>query len=49
MTVTGSCQMLEAEGARVLVDCGAFQGSRALFALNRQPCGFEPSEVDAVL
>ncbi len=49
MTVTGSCHLLEAEGARVLVDCGAFQGSRALFDLNRRPFGFEPSEVDAVV
>ena len=49
MTVTGSCHLLEAEGARVLVDCGAFQGSRALFDLNRRPFGFEPSEIDAVV
>jgi metallo-beta-lactamase family protein len=49
MTVTGSCHLLEADGARVLVDCGAFQGSRALFDLNRRPFGFDPSTVDAVL
>jgi metallo-beta-lactamase family protein len=49
MTVTGSCHLLEAEGARVLVDCGAFQGSRALFALNREPLGFDAQGIDAVL
>ena len=49
MTVTGSCHLLEAAGARVLVDCGAFQGSRALFALNREPLAFEPVTIDAVL
>jgi len=49
MTVTGSCHLLEAAGARVLVDCGAFQGSRALFALNREPMAFEPVTIDAVL
>jgi metallo-beta-lactamase family protein len=49
MTVTGSCHLLEAGGARVLVDCGAFQGSRALFALNREPLAFDPPSVDAVL
>ena len=49
MTVTGSCHLVEAGGARILVDCGAFQGSRALFALNRQPFGFDPRDIDAVL
>lgn len=49
MTVTGSCHLLEAGGSRVLVDCGAFQGSRALFALNRAPFGFDPAAVGAVL
>lgn len=49
MTVTGSCHLLEAGGARVLVDCGAFQGSRALFALNRAPFGFDPPAIDALL
>lgn len=49
MTVTGSCHLLEAGGARVLVDCGAFQGSRALFALNRAPLAFDPERIDAVL
>ncbi len=49
MTVTGSCHLLEAGGARVLVDCGAFQGSRALFALNRERLAFDPPSVDAVL
>ena len=37
--MTGSCHLLEAEGARAPVDCGAFQGSRALFDLNRRPFG----------
>src|SRR5207342_2667449 len=36
-------------GVRVLVDCGAFQGSRDLVALNRAPLGFDPATVDAVL
>ncbi|MGD9570268.1 MAG: MBL fold metallo-hydrolase [Thermoleophilia bacterium] len=49
MTVTGSCHLLEAGDTRVLVDCGAFQGSRALFALNREPFGFDPAAVGAVL
>ncbi|HTI34788.1 MAG TPA: MBL fold metallo-hydrolase, partial [Miltoncostaea sp.] len=49
MTVTGSCHLLEGGGVRLLVDCGAFQGSRALFALNRDPLGFDAAAVDALL
>jgi hypothetical protein len=49
MTVTGSCHLLEGGGARLLVDCGAFQGSRALFALNRDPLGFDAAAVEALL
>lgn len=49
MTVTGSCHLLEADGARVLVDCGAFQGSDALYDLNRERFGFDPTSVDALL
>ena len=49
MTVTGSCHLLDAGGANVLVDCGAFQGSSALSALNREPFGFDVQAIDAVL
>jgi metallo-beta-lactamase family protein len=49
MTVTGSCHLLEAGGRRLLIDCGAFQGSRALFDLNRQKPGFDPASLDGVL
>ncbi len=49
MTVTGSCHLLEAGGRRLLIDCGAFQGSRALFDLNRQALGFDAAALDGVL
>ena len=49
MTVTGSCHLVEAGGRRLLVDCGAFQGSRALFDLNRRPLGFDAASLDAVV
>lgn len=49
MTVTGSCHLLDTGSARLLVDCGAFQGSRELFALNREPFGFDVGSIDAVL
>ena len=49
MTVTGSCHLLDTGDVNVLVDCGAFQGSRALGDLNREPFGFDARSVDAVL
>ena len=48
-TVTGSQFLLTTERARVLVDCGMFQGSPNESIRNRIPFGFEPSELDAVL
>ena len=48
-TVTGSCFEIAQGGSRVLVDCGLFQGPRALEALNYQPLAFDPARIDAVL
>jgi metallo-beta-lactamase family protein len=48
-TVTGSQFLLETSGARVLVDCGMFQGSPNETARNRLPFGYEPREIDALL
>jgi metallo-beta-lactamase family protein len=47
--VTGSCYLLECGHARVLVDCGFFQGSRELDEDNAEPFGFDPREVDYLL
>jgi len=47
--VTGSCAELRVSGARVLVDCGMFQGSKTLKALNYEDFPFHPASVDAVL
>ncbi len=47
-TVTGSSYLLEAGGARVLVDCGLFQGPR-MDERNRQPFAFDPASLTAVL
>jgi metallo-beta-lactamase family protein len=47
-TITGSRYLLEADDVRVLVDCGLFQGSRALRARNWQAMPVDPAEVDAV-
>ena len=48
-TVTGSCFEIEHGGKRLLVDCGMFQGSRSLEALNHQPFAFDPARIEAVL
>ncbi|NLI95087.1 MAG: MBL fold metallo-hydrolase, partial [Synergistaceae bacterium] len=46
--VTGSNYLLEADGRRILVDCGMFQG-RDEEKRNRAPFPFVPSGIDAVL
>ena len=48
-TVTGSSTLLETAGARILVDCGLFQGDEELELRNRRPFPFRPAEIDAVI
>lgn len=48
-TVTGSKTLVEAGNHRILVDCGLFQGLKALRARNRGPTPVEPSDLDAVV
>ncbi|HEY3395537.1 MAG TPA: MBL fold metallo-hydrolase [Lacipirellulaceae bacterium] len=48
-TVTGSKFLLEAGGARVLVDCGLFQGLKQLRELNWRPTPFDVKSLDAVV
>ena len=47
--VTGSGFLLEADGVRLLVDCGMFQGGREAEAKNRARFAFDPSTLDCVL
>lgn len=48
-TVTGSCFEIASGRRRLLVDCGLFQGSRSLEALNREPFKFNPKQLSCVL
>jgi metallo-beta-lactamase family protein len=48
-TVTGSKYLVEDSGARILVDCGLFQGFKHLRLRNRQPLPFDVSTLDAVV
>jgi metallo-beta-lactamase family protein len=48
-TVTGSKYLIETEQAKVLVDCGMFQGLKELRERNWQDPPFDPRALDAVL
>lgn len=48
-TVTGSRYLVEANGHRVLVDCGLFQGYKQLRERNWAPFPVEPASIDAVV
>lgn len=47
--VTGSCHLLITDKANVLLDCGQFQGGKALDRLNYREFPFEPSEIDCLV
>ena len=48
-TVTGSQYLLTTERARILIDCGMFQGSPNESIRNRIPFAYDPGEIDAML
>ncbi len=48
-TVTGSQYLLETGRARVLVDCGMFQGSPNEAMRNRVPLAYDPATIDVLL
>ena len=43
--VTGSCFLVEAANARLLVECGMVQGGREAPTRNRKPFEFDPASV----
>src|SRR3954452_12645152 len=48
-TVTGSQYLLDTGRAKVIIDCGMFQGPPEERIRNQGPFGYEPAEVDAML
>jgi metallo-beta-lactamase family protein len=48
-TVTGSKYLIEANGKRLLVDCGIFQGSNELSDRNYKPLSIDPKTIDYVV
>lgn len=47
--VIGSCTMIETERARLLVDCGMFQGGREAGGRNRAPFAFDSRSISFVI
>lgn len=48
-TVTGSCYLFDAAGARFAIDCGMHQGNPAIETRNMESDNYHPSELDFVL
>ncbi|MBD3258524.1 MBL fold metallo-hydrolase [candidate division GN15 bacterium] len=48
-TVTGSKYLITVNNSRILIDCGFFQGPKALRRLNWEAPPFKPAELDAVV
>jgi Predicted metal-dependent RNase, consists of a metallo-beta-lactamase domain and an RNA-binding KH domain len=49
MSVTGSCHLITTDKYKILLDCGQFQGSKALEELNAKEFGFDPLEIDFMI
>ena len=48
-TVTGSKHLLTVNGKHIFIDCGLFQGTRDVTALNDVPLPVQPGDVEAVI
>lgn len=48
-TVTGSKYLLNVGDRKILIDCGLFQGLKALRLKNWDECDFDPASIDAII
>jgi len=48
-TVTGSCHFIEVNGARVLLDCGMYQGKREVARAMNEALPDDPKKINAVI
>ena len=48
-SVTGSCHLITTENYKVLLDCGQFQGNKAMESKNYEPFPFNPAEIDFMI
>ncbi len=46
MSVTGSCHLITTDKYKILLDCGQYQGSKIMNALNQADFGFDPTAID---
>jgi metallo-beta-lactamase family protein len=49
MSVTGSCHLITTDKYKILLDCGQFQGSKIMNAMNHEDLGFDPTQIDFML
>lgn len=49
LTVTGSSFLIKANNHKILVDCGMFQGGKAIEEFNRREFAYNPAELDCVV
>jgi len=47
--VTGSCHLITTDRYKILLDCGQFQGGKAIEAMNYEPFPFNPEEIDFLI
>lgn len=48
-SVTGSCHLITTDNFKILLDCGQFQGGKAMEAMNYEDFPFDPAEIDYMI
>lgn len=48
-SVTGSCHLITTDNFKILLDCGQFQGSKAMEAMNYEDFPFDPADIDYMI